>query len=115
MSTSLLYHAFGIHGYQYVGRSRCAAEKKFISVYNSQYCPISGDNKLHWEVYRGKAETNRFNKLYQRHLRLLKLQGKSQKTIDAYARAVRRISEHFDRCPDKLTLKQPAGVKVVVT
>ena len=53
-----------------------------------------------------KAETNRFNKLYQRHLRLLKLQGKSQKTIDAYARAVRRIREHFDCCPDKLTLKQ---------
>jgi integrase/recombinase XerD len=53
-----------------------------------------------------KAETNRFDKLYHRHLRLLKLQGKSQKTIDAYARAVRRISEHFDCCPDKLTLKQ---------
>ena len=53
-----------------------------------------------------KAETNRFNELYQRHLRFLKLQGKSQKTIEAYARAVRRISEHFDCCPDKLTLKQ---------
>ena len=53
-----------------------------------------------------QAETNRFNKLYQRHLRLLKLQGKSQKTIDAYARAVRRISEHFDCCPDQLTLEQ---------
>jgi integrase/recombinase XerD len=53
-----------------------------------------------------KAETNRFDKLYQRHLRLLKLQGKSQTTIDAYARAVRRIREHFDCCPDKLTLKQ---------
>lgn len=53
-----------------------------------------------------KAETNRFNQLYQRHLRLLKLQGKSQKTIDAYSRAVRRISEHFDCCPDQLTLEQ---------
>jgi len=53
-----------------------------------------------------QAETNRFNDLYQRHLRLLKLQGKSQKTIDAYARAVRRISEHFDCCPDQLTLQQ---------
>ena len=53
-----------------------------------------------------QAETNRFNELYQRHLRLLKLQGKSQKTIDAYARAVRRIREHFDCCPDQLTLKQ---------
>ena len=53
-----------------------------------------------------KAEKNRFNKLYQRHLRLLKLQGKSQKTIDAYSRAVRRIREHFDCCPDQLTLDQ---------
>jgi hypothetical protein len=53
-----------------------------------------------------QAETNRFNELYQRHVRLLKLQGKSQKTIDAYARAVRRISKHFDCCPDQLTLEQ---------
>ena len=53
-----------------------------------------------------KEETNRFNELYQRHLRLLKLQGKSQKTIDAYSRAVRRIREHFDCCPDQLTLEQ---------
>ena len=53
-----------------------------------------------------QAETNRFNELYQRHLRLLKLQGKSKSTIDAYARAVRRISEHFDCCPDQLSLEQ---------
>ena len=53
-----------------------------------------------------QAEMNRFNELYQSHLRLLKLQGKSQKTIDAYSRAVRRITEHFDCCPDQLTLEQ---------
>ncbi len=53
-----------------------------------------------------QAEMNRFNELYQSHLCLLKLQGKSQKTIDAYSRAVRRISEHFDCCPDQLTLEQ---------
>ena len=53
-----------------------------------------------------QAETNRFNELYLRHLRLLKLQGKSEKTIDAYARAVRRISEHFDCCPDQLSMEQ---------
>ena len=52
------------------------------------------------------AEANRFKKLYQRHLRLLKLQGKSQKTIDAYTRAVRRVSEYFDCCPDQLTPEQ---------
>ena len=51
-------------------------------------------------------EVNRFNKLYQCHLRLLKLQGKSQKTIDAYSRAIRRVSEYFDCCPDQLTLEQ---------
>jgi len=52
------------------------------------------------------TEANRFKKLYQRHLRLLKLQGKSQKTIDAYSRAVRRVSNHFDCCPDQLTPEQ---------
>jgi len=53
-----------------------------------------------------KTEEKRFKKLYQRHLRLLKLQGKSKKTIDAYSRAVRRVSNHFDCCPDQLTPKQ---------
>jgi integrase len=28
------------------------------------------------------------------------------KTIDAYSRALRRISQHFDCCPDQLTLEQ---------
>ncbi len=42
------------------------------------------------------AEAKRFNELYQRHLELLKIQGKSRKTIDAYYRAVRRVSE-YDR------------------
>jgi integrase/recombinase XerD len=53
-----------------------------------------------------KTEVNRFNELYQQHLRLLKLQGKSQKTIESYSRAVRRVKEHFDCCPDQLTRKQ---------
>jgi len=53
-----------------------------------------------------KAERERFNQLYQRHLRLLKLQGKSSSTIDAYARAVRRITDVFDCCPDRLTIEQ---------
>ncbi|MFZ2806401.1 MAG: phage integrase N-terminal SAM-like domain-containing protein, partial [Desulfosalsimonadaceae bacterium] len=52
------------------------------------------------------TEVNRFEKLYQNHLRLLKLQGKSQKTIDAYSRAVRRVRDHFDCCPDQLTPEQ---------
>lgn len=51
-------------------------------------------------------QVKRFNTLYQRHLNLLKLQGKSQKTIDAYSRAVRRVRDHFDCCPDQLTPEQ---------
>ncbi len=53
-----------------------------------------------------KSETNRFDKLYQLHQRSLKLQGKAQKTIDAYSRAVRRVSNYFDCCPDKLSPEQ---------
>ncbi len=53
-----------------------------------------------------KKEVNRFKKLYERHLQLLKLQGKSKKTIDCYSRAVRRVSKHFDCCPDKLKPEQ---------
>lgn len=49
-----------------------------------------------------KSEQARFDALYAKHLRALKLQGKSQKTIDAYARAVRRIAAWFDCCPDAL-------------
>ena len=53
-----------------------------------------------------KTETNRFNELYQCHLRLLKLQGKSDKTIAAYSRAIRRVNEYFGCNPDKLSLEQ---------
>jgi len=53
-----------------------------------------------------KTEVKRFNKLYERHLMLLKLQGKSQKTIDAYSRAIRRVRTYFDCCPDKLKPEQ---------
>ena len=48
-----------------------------------------------------QKEVNRFNKLYERHQKTLKLQGKAQKTIDAYSRAVRRARDYFDCCPDK--------------
>ena len=52
------------------------------------------------------SEQSRFDDLYQRHLRMLKLQGKSDKTIDVYARAVRRVTEYFDCCPDQLIPEQ---------
>jgi len=53
-----------------------------------------------------KAQQKRFQTLYQKHINALKRQGKSDTTIDSYARAVRRISERFDCCPDKLSLDQ---------
>ncbi len=53
-----------------------------------------------------KAEVKRFDKLYERHQKLLKLQGKSESTISAYSRAVRRIRDHYDCCPDSLTKVQ---------
>lgn len=52
------------------------------------------------------AEQKRFDRLYARHLQALKLQGKSKNTIDAYGRAVRRVAQRFDCCPDRLTTPQ---------
>jgi integrase len=48
------------------------------------------------------SEESRFDALYAQHLTALKLQGKAPKTMDSYARAIRRLREHFDRCPDEL-------------
>ena len=44
-----------------------------------------------------------FDYLYQQHLTNLTLQGMRPATIDAYSRAVRRITSFFDRSPDTLT------------
>lgn len=55
------------------------------------------------------SEQSRFDDLYQRHLRALKLQGLSDKTIDVYARAVRRVAAYFDGCPDHLSTDQLAA------
>jgi integrase/recombinase XerD len=52
------------------------------------------------------AQQKRFNSLYHQHISALRRQGKAEQTIDAYSRAVRRISEFFDQCPDKLTQQQ---------
>ena len=40
-----------------------------------------------------------FDALYQQHLNNLTLHGKRPATIDAYARAVRRIAAFFDSPP----------------
>ena len=55
------------------------------------------------------SEQSRFNELYEHHLRALKLQGLSNKTIDVYARAVRRVAAYFDCCPDHLSTDQLAS------
>jgi integrase/recombinase XerD len=49
------------------------------------------------------TEQGRFDRLYADMLRALKLQGKAEKTMEGYARAVRRAATFFDRCPDDLT------------
>jgi len=55
-----------------------------------------------------KFEQKRFDELYRKHLRALRLQGMSDKTIDAYTRALRRLSTSFDCCPDRLEPEQLA-------
>lgn len=55
-----------------------------------------------------QSDQKRFDELYQKHLRALKLQGMSDKTIDAYSRAVRRVAAWADCCPDRLETEQLA-------
>jgi hypothetical protein len=50
-------------------------------------------------------EQQHFAYLYHQHLINLTLQGKRPATIDAYSRAVRRITAYFDRTPDTLSTK----------
>ncbi len=51
-----------------------------------------------------KTQQQRYESLYEQHVNALKRQGKSKSTIDVYARAVRRVTAYFDRCPDKLNV-----------
>ena len=53
-----------------------------------------------------KSQKARFAALYRKHVSALKRQGKAESTIDVYARAVRRIAERFDCCPDNLKQEQ---------
>jgi site-specific recombinase XerD len=53
-----------------------------------------------------KKEQSYFDEQYLRHLRALKLQGKSDATISSYGRAVRRLAKYFDCSPDKLSIEQ---------
>jgi len=47
-----------------------------------------------------------FARQYDSHLKHLKLKGLQPKTIDAYARAIRRPGGYFDYCTDDLSEAQ---------
>jgi site-specific recombinase XerD len=53
-----------------------------------------------------KSQQIKYESLYRKHVNALKRQGKADSTIDVYARAVRRVAEYWDCCPDKLTVDQ---------
>lgn len=53
-----------------------------------------------------KTSTAQFERQYQTHLKHLKLKGLQPKTIDAYARAIRRIGARFDHRIDHLSESQ---------
>jgi hypothetical protein len=62
-----------------------------------------------------------FASAYRAHLQHLKLKGLQPKTIDAYARAIRRMGEFFDYSIDRLTNErdfpvpsEPRPVRVAV-
>lgn len=52
------------------------------------------------------AHRAEFDQRDQAHLRHLKLQGLQPKTIEAYARGMRRLGEYFDHRIDALTGEQ---------
>jgi integrase/recombinase XerD len=52
------------------------------------------------------TRTAEFDQRYQTHLKHLKLKGLQPKTIDAYARAIRRMGEYFDFQIDHLSAAQ---------
>jgi integrase/recombinase XerD len=52
------------------------------------------------------ASSAHFDRHYQSHLKHLKLKGLQPKTIDAYARAIRRIGDYFKQQIDDLSVAQ---------
>jgi hypothetical protein len=48
-------------------------------------------------------EQKQFDALYEQQRSILKLQGKSDRTIYSYSHAIKRLSEYFDRCPDDIS------------
>ena len=52
------------------------------------------------------STTADFDRQYQTHLKHLKLKGLQPKTIDAYARGIRRMGDYFDHQIDNLSAPQ---------
>ena len=52
------------------------------------------------------TEQARFAPLYDQMLQTLELQGKRPKTVQAYARAVRRAADFLGRCPEDITAQE---------
>ena len=52
------------------------------------------------------TKDSQFSKYYTKHCKYLKLKGLQPKTIEAYARAIRRIGNYFDAQLDHLTSDQ---------
>jgi len=48
-------------------------------------------------------DQNHFNRLYEQHLNALTLQSKSERTIEAYSRSLRKLAAKFDMPPDRIT------------
>lgn len=61
------------------------------------FIPLRGECNMEHQ------EQERFDTLYSQLLQALTLQGKRHKTVDGYARAVRRVAGFFNRCPDNLS------------
>lgn len=53
-----------------------------------------------------RNEQRRFDRLHDQLLRALKRHGKARKTIEAYARGVRRLAAFVDHCPDDLSVDE---------
>jgi integrase/recombinase XerD len=53
-----------------------------------------------------KAQQQKFDSLYHQHVNALHRQGKAATTIAVYSTALRRITEYYDVCRDRLTLEQ---------
>ena len=79
-------------------------QKNIVIGFKLSSCPIPG--RTTEELIVKPNEQTRFNKQYTHHVRALKLHGLSDSTIDVYARAVRRVTDHFDCCPDRLSTEQ---------